>query len=70
MTLLFQLDALTGLVRVCVKIPQDGNRTNVYGHVVVVHGHLWRTLCSIFATSARVHQPFLPTRNRSTNEEP
>jgi hypothetical protein len=21
-----------------VKIPQDGNRTNVYGHVVTVHG--------------------------------
>jgi hypothetical protein len=26
------------MVRVGVKIPQDGNRTNVYGHVVTVHG--------------------------------
>jgi hypothetical protein len=29
----------TGLVRVGVKIPQDGNRANTYGHVAMVHGH-------------------------------
>ena len=46
-----------GLVRVGVKIPQDGNRANVYGHVAVVHGHVWRTLCSVCATGARVAQP-------------
>ena len=47
----------TGLVRVCVKIPQDGNHANVYHHVAVVHGHVWRTVCSVCATSARVAQP-------------
>ena len=47
----------TGLVRVGVKIPQDGNRANKYGHVAVVHGHVWRTLCSVCATGARVAQP-------------
>jgi hypothetical protein len=30
----------SGLVRVGVKIPQDGNRANVYGHVATVHGHV------------------------------
>jgi hypothetical protein len=35
----------TGLVRVGVKIPQDGNRANAYGHVVTVCGHVCRMLC-------------------------
>ena len=48
-----------GLVRVGVKIPQDGNRANTYKHVAVVHGHVWRTLCSVCATGARVAQPVL-----------
>jgi hypothetical protein len=43
-----------GMVRVGVKIPQDGNRANRYGHVAVVHGHVWRTVCSVCATGARV----------------
>jgi len=47
----------SGLVRVDVKIPQDGNRANKYGHVAVVHGHVWRTVCSVCATGARVAQP-------------
>ena len=47
----------SGLVRVGVKIPQDGNRANVYSHVSVVHGHVWRTVCSVCATGARVAQP-------------
>ena len=47
----------TGLVWVGVKIPQDGNRANRYGHVAVVHGHVCRTLCSVCATGARVAQP-------------
>ena len=47
----------TELVRVGVKIPQDGNRANVYGHVAVVHEHVWRTLCSVCATGARVARP-------------
>jgi len=37
----------TGMVRVGVKIPQDGNRTIMYEHVAVVHGHVWRTVCSV-----------------------
>ena len=47
----------TGLVWTGVKIPQDGNRANTYGHVYVVRGHVWRTLCSVCATGARVAQP-------------
>ena len=47
----------TGLARVGVKIPQDGNRANMDGHVAVVHGHVWRTLCSVCATGARVARP-------------
>jgi hypothetical protein len=46
------------MARVGVKIPQDGNRTNTHRHVVVVHEHVWRTLCSVCATGARVVQPF------------
>ena len=45
------------LVRVGVKIPQDGNRANVYGQVTMVHGHVWRTVCSVCATGARVARP-------------
>ena len=63
-TLLFQLVIFTGMVRVGVKIPQDGNRANRYGHVAMVHGHVWRTLCSVCATGARVAQP-LPATFRS-----
>ena len=47
----------TGMARVGVKIPQDGNRANRYKHVAVVRGHVWRTVCSVCATGARVAQP-------------
>ena len=47
----------TGIVRVGVKIPQDGNRANVDEHVAVVHEHVWRTVCSVCATGARVAHP-------------
>ena len=47
----------TGLVRVGVKIPQDGNRANGYRYVCMVHEHVWRTVCSVCATGARVAQP-------------
>ena len=47
----------TGMVRVGVKIPQDGNRVNVYEHIVFVHEHVWRTVCSVCATGARVARP-------------
>jgi hypothetical protein len=56
-TLLFQLVVSLGMVRVGVKIPQDGNRSNVYGHVATVHERVWRTLCSVCATGARVAHP-------------
>ena len=46
-----------GMVRVGVKIPQDGNRANGHRHVAVVHEHVWRTVCSVCATGARVAQP-------------
>ena len=56
-TLLFQLVVSLEMVRVGVKIPQDGNRTNGYKHVAVVHEHVWRTVCSVCATGARVARP-------------
>ena len=56
-TLLLQLVIFTGMARVGVKIPQDGNRANRYGQVAVVHEHVWRTVCSVCATGARVAQP-------------
>ena len=36
----FSTCGFTGLVRVGVKIPQDGNRTNIYSHVAMVHKHV------------------------------
>ena len=56
-TLLFPLVVSLEIVRVGVKIPQDGNRANRYMHVAVVHGHVWRTHCSVCATGARVAHP-------------
>ena len=49
----------TGLVRVGVYLPLNGNPANVYAHVVVVREHVWRMLCSVCATGARVAQSFL-----------
>ena len=48
----------TGLVRVGVNVPLKGTCANVYAHVVVVRVHVWRTLCSVCATGARVAQSF------------
>ena len=56
-TLLFQLVVSLEMVRVGVKIPQDGNRAHTYSHVAVVHERVWRTLCSVCATGARVAHP-------------
>ena len=47
----------TGMVRVGVKIPLDGNRANGYNYVYMVPEHVWRTLCSVCATGARVARP-------------
>ena len=55
--LVFQLVVSLGMVRVGMKIPHDRICTNTYGHVAVVHGHVWRTLCSVCATGARVTRP-------------
>ena len=65
-TLLFQLVIFTGMVRVGVKIPQDGNRANRYGHVVMVHEHVWRARFAVFVRRARVLLgPCHATRNLS-----
>ena len=45
------------MVRVGLKISQDGNRANMYGHMAMVREHVWRTLCSVCATGARVARP-------------
>ena len=29
----------------------------MYGHVAVIREHVWRTLCSVCATGARVARP-------------
>ena len=57
-TLLLQVRCFTGLVRVGLYFPLNGNRANVYAHVVVVREHVWRTLCSVCKTGARVAQSF------------
>ena len=56
-TLLFQLGVSVEMVRVGVKIPQDGNCANMDEHVPMVHEHVWRTVCSVCVTGARVAQP-------------
>ena len=35
----------------------DGKRIDMYLVVVVVHEHVWRTVCSVCATGARVAHP-------------
>ena len=47
------------LVRDGLKVPLDETCTNKYAHVVVRSEHVWRTLCSVCATGARVAQSFL-----------
>jgi hypothetical protein len=56
-TLWLQLVIFTGMARGGVRIPQDGNRANRYEHVVMVHEHDWRMVCSVCAAGARVAQP-------------
>ena len=58
-TLLFQLVVTLEMVLDGLKFPLDETCTNKYAHVVVVREHVWRTLCSVCATGARVAQPFL-----------
>ena len=57
-TLLFEVVVSLGLVGVGLNFPLNGNRANVHAHVVVVREHVWRTLCSVCATGARVAQSF------------
>jgi len=39
----------TGMVRVGVKIPQDGNRTNVYGHVAMINYTVTQGMCGTWS---------------------
>ena len=57
-TLLFQVVVSPGLARVGLNFTLNETCTNVYAHVVVVRVHVWRTLCSVGATGARVAQSF------------
>ena len=41
----------------CLNQLLNEKPTNVYGHVAVVHEHVWRTHCSVCATGARVAHP-------------
>ena len=56
---LFQVVVSLGLVRVGLYFLLNGTCANVYAHVVVVREHVWRTVCSVCATGARVSQSFL-----------
>ena len=47
-----------GLVRVGLNFPMNGTCADVYAHVAAVRVHVWRTLCSVCATGARVAQSF------------
>ena len=57
-TLLFQVVVSLGLVRDGLNVPLNGTCANVYAHVVVMREHVWRTVCSVGATGARVAHPF------------
>jgi hypothetical protein len=57
-TLLFQLVAHWEGTGWFLKSAQDGDRTKQCRHVAVLHGHVWRTVCSVCATGARVAQSF------------
>ena len=48
---------LTGLVRVGLTFPLNGTCANKYAHVAMVREHVWRTVCSVCATGARVARP-------------
>ena len=48
----------TGLVRVGLYFSHNGTCTNMHAHVAVVREHVWRTVCSVCATGARVAHPF------------
>ena len=58
-TLVVSSRCFSVLVRVGLNFALNGNRANVHAHVVVVREHVWRTLCSVCATGARVAQSFL-----------
>ena len=57
-TLLFQIVVALKLVRVGLNFPLNGTCANVHAHVAVVRRHVWRTVCSVCATGARVAQSF------------
>ena len=53
------------MVRVGLNVPLEANRTNGYGHVVMVHGYVLRTLCSVCATGVRFLQSFSWNQQRT-----
>ena len=53
-----QLVVSLELVRVGLNFSLNETCTNKYAHVVVVREHVWRTLCSVCKTGARVAQSF------------
>ena len=57
-TLLFQLVVSLDWDGLVLNVSLNGTSTNVYAHVAMLHEHVWRTLCSVCATGARVAQSF------------
>jgi hypothetical protein len=43
------------MVRVGVKIPQDGNRTNIYGYVAMINYTLAQGMCGTWYESLHPH---------------
>ena len=66
--MLIELVVSLGLVRVGLYFPLNGTCANMYAHVAVVREHVWRTLCSVCATGARVPSASQATRNLSILE--
>ena len=58
-TLLFQLVGSLDWYGLDYNDPPNGTCANVHAHVVAVREHVWRTLCGVCATGARVAQSFL-----------
>ena len=55
---LFQLVVSLDWHGLVLNVSLNGTSTNVYAHVPMCHEHVWRTLCSVCATGARVAQSF------------
>jgi hypothetical protein len=47
----------TFAIKACLDWLLDEYRINIYRQVAAVHEHVWRTVCSVCATGARVARP-------------